>query len=258
MTDKSRSGIAAIFTIFSLLIVQCPVYAQINLDHSLPCPMVNGQPVIDNSDDKPLGLIAQAGTAADVANIAAVGSVVTKKQKYELLITDSLWGNLILDMAYQRDPQLRKLYKEFGIVNIGTMAAIAGIAGGTLAQGVVALATLNPRQGNDTYLPGAIGIGMSGLTIATFVGRAAINHHLAKCLRKRQLEIKHQVEAVLAHLEKEDGQGSDSKKELVSLIGERAANEWLQLWRSSNAVASLKLPHISSLNTSELIADHNQ
>jgi hypothetical protein len=255
---QSRAGIALIIAVFTFMNTQCPMRADSSLNLPFPCPTVNGKSVIDNSDDKSSVLIAQAGTAAEVADIAAVDSVVSKKPKFELLITDSLWGNLILDMAYQRDAKLRQLYRQFGIVNIGTMAAVAGIAGGTLAQGVVALATLNPRQGNDTYLPGAIGIGMSGLTIVTFVGRAAINHHLAKCLRNRQLEIKHQVEAVLAHLEKGDEKGNDSKKELVDLIGERAANEWLQLWRSSNAVASLKLPSVSSLSPSALIANHHQ
>ena len=215
MKAQSRVRIAAAFSVFIFITAQCPVHAQ-------------------------------ASTGAEVANIAAVDSVVSKKQKTELLITDSLWGNLILDMAYQRDPQLKKIFKRFGLVNMGTMAAVAGIAGGTLAQGVVALATLNPQPGhNDNYLPGALGIGMSGLTIATFVGRAMINHHLAKCLRNRQLEIKHRVETVLAHLEQEDGQGNDSKKELVDLIGIRAANEWLQLWRSANVVASIKQPNIS-------------
>ncbi len=262
MRVKSRRKVAAIFSIFSLLIIQCPVDAEtmINPIPSFPSPTINGKPVLDNSTDSP-PLIAQATTGAEVANVAAVDSVVGKKQKFELLITDSLWGNLILDMAYQRDPQIRKIYKRFGLVNMGTMAAVAGIAGGTLAQGVIALATLNPQQGNDTYLPGAIGVGMSGLTICTFVGRAAINHHLANCLRKRQLEIKHEVEAVLAQIEKDNGQSGDSKDHLVALIGDRAANEWLQLWTASNAVASLKqFPHISSgsANPSDLIADHNQ
>jgi hypothetical protein len=240
----------ASFAIFALVTVSLPAKAEISAN-------VNQNSVLSSQSDEPT-LIAQAGTAAEVADIAAVGSVVTKKQKYELLITDSLWGNLILDMAYQRDDQLRKIYKKFALVNMGTMAAVAGIAGGTLAQGVIALATLNPSQGNDTYLPGAIGIGMSTLTIATFVGRAAVNHHLAKCLRNRQLEIKHQVEAVLAQLEKENGVTSASKNELIALIGERATNEWLQLWTSSNAVASLKVPSVSSLKFSSLIAEHNQ
>ena len=255
MIDRSLSGIAAVFTVLALLVPQCPATAESICDLPLPCPTVNGQPVIDNAINKSSLLIAQANTGAEVADIAAVDSTIGKKPKFELLITDSLWGNLILDMAYQRDSQLRKIYKRFGLVNMGTMAAVAGIAGGTLAQGIVALATLNPQQGNDTYLPGAIGIGMSGLTIVTFVGRALINRHLAKCLRNRQLEIKHRVEAVLAHLEEENGIGSESKKELVDLIGERAANEWLQLWTSSNAVASLKVPHIS-LSPSALIANH--
>ena len=81
-------------------------------------------------------LIAQSAVGSEVGElaVASAGTTTGKKTKDELPITDSLWGNLILDMAYQRDPELRKLYKRFGLVNIGTMAAIAGIAGGTFAQ----------------------------------------------------------------------------------------------------------------------------
>jgi hypothetical protein len=180
-------------------------------------------------------IIAQANTASEVADVAVVGAYSGKKQKNELLITDSLWGNLILDMAYQRDPQLRKIAKRLNIVNFGTMAAITGIAGGTLAQGVIALATLNPPPGrSDSYLPGAIGVGMSGLTIVTFAGRTVINHVLSKNMRERQLAIKHKVESILAQIESTHGENP-----------ERATNEWLQLWRSSNVIATMKLPKIS-------------
>ncbi len=191
-------------------------------------------------------LIAQAGTAAEVADIAAVGGVLGKKQKNEPLITDSLWGNLILDMAYQRDAEIKKLMKQLNLVNIGTMGAISAIAAGTLAQGIITLATLNPPEPlHDSYLPGAIGIGMSGLTLVTFAGRAALNHALVKKMRKRQLAIKHQVEAILAQFESSHGENDEAKTELTALIGQRAAGEWTQLWRSSNVLAEVKQPNIS-------------
>ena len=237
--------------------------ASAQVSSQIPAPAIsqNEQPLIKERISSSAQIIAQAGgsatTGSGIADIAAASAIIDRKQKGELLITDSLWGNLILDMAYQRDSQLRKIYQRFGLVNMGTMAAVVGIAGGTVAQGVVALATLNPQQGNDTYLPGAIGIGMSGLTIATLVARGLINHHLAKSMRNRQLEIKHRVEAVLAKLEQNSGRDTESKMELIELIGERAANEWLQLWRSSNAVATLKVPQIS-LNPAALLAGQNQ
>jgi hypothetical protein len=218
----------------------------------------SAQSLGDRSDGAPPVLVAQATpgvTAAEVAGVAAVGSMATKKQKGELLLTDSLWGNLILDLAYQRDPHLRKLAKRLNLVNLGTMGAVTGIAGGTLAQGIIALSVLNPPDPkSDSYLPGAIGVGFSGITILTFAGRAALNQVLAKNMRKRQLDIKHQVESILAKIEASHGENPEAQSELIALIGERATNEWLQLWRSSNVVASVKQPKISLTPSSVLTA----
>jgi hypothetical protein len=253
---KSRVRTVTLSGALVFLSAQCSVFAQVvpqnysagiaNSQTQIADPSLNGgrtqcapTPVI----------IAQANaadTASEVADVAVVGAYSGKKQKNELLITDSLWGNLILDMAYQRDPQLRKIAKRLNIVNFGTMAAITGIAGGTLAQGVIALSVLNPPPPrSDSYLPGAIGVGMSGLTIVTFAGRTVINHVLSKNMRERQLSIKHQVESILAQIESTHGENAEAQSELVALIGERATNEWLQLWRSSNVIATMKLPKIS-------------
>jgi hypothetical protein len=196
-------------------------------------------------------LIAQSttGTASSEALEAAVGSttVPTKKLKGELLITDSLWGNLILDLAYQRDPVLQKINKELNLLNLGTMGLIAGVAGGTLAQGVIALSVLNPPPPkSDSYLPGSIGVGMSGLTMVTLAGRSAITHTLTKKLRSRQLDLKHRVEGILTEIENSHGENPQAQIALNALIGPRATKEWLQLWRSSNQLASIKQPRMSA------------
>ncbi len=261
-TQYYFSRAAASIALCFFVAFQLPAGAEVSPEIPPAAPVADGQPITADHIDTGAQLIAQAGgsavTGSGIGNIVAASSFAGPKLKGELLITDSLWGNLILDLAYQRDPELRKLYKRFGLVNLGTMAAVAGIAGGTVAQGVIALATLNPQQGNDTYLPGAIGIGMSGLTIATLITRGVINHHLAACMRNRQLAIKHKVEAILARLEQDNNQhDSNSKIELIELIGERATNEWLQLWRSCNAVATLKEPPIA-LRPSPLIIGQNQ
>jgi hypothetical protein len=203
-------------------------------------------------------LVAQASpatTASEVADLAAVGAITGKKSKDELLLTDSLWGNLILDLAYQRDPKLRKLSKRMNLLNLGTMGAITGIAGGTLAQGVIALSVLNPPPPqSDSYLPSALGVGFTGLTIVAFAGRTVLNQVLVKSLRNRQLDIKHRVEAILTKMESSHGDNAEAQSELVALIGERASNEWLQLWRSSNAIATIKQPKISVTPSTVLTA----
>src|ERR1700722_17088778 len=43
------------------------------------------------------------------------------KNKDQSLLTDSLWGNLILEMAYQRDKELQKLAKRMNIMSLGTL-----------------------------------------------------------------------------------------------------------------------------------------
>lgn len=252
MKAQSYARIAAAFAVFIFMTVQCPVRAEVNPDLSFPCPTINGKPVIDDPTEKSSGLIAQAGTAAEVADIAAAGAVMGKKQKNEPLITDSLWGNLVLDMAYQRDPEIKKLMKRLNMVNLGTMATITAVAGGTLAQSIIALSVINPPPGlHDSYQPLAIGTGLSGLTLVAFVGRAVLNHCLVKKMRNRQLVIKHQVEAILAQFESSHGDSTETQTELTRLIGERATNEWMQLWRSANVLASVKQPNISLAPTQQ-------
>jgi hypothetical protein len=187
------------------------------------------------------------GLGAETADVAAVGALTGKRAKGELLITDSLWGNLILDLAYQRDSQLKKYAKRMNLVNLGTTATVTGIAGGTLAQGVIALSVLNPPDPkSDSYLPGGIGVGFAGLTLVAFGARTAAAYVLAQKLRNRQLAIKHQVESILKRIEDSHGENSEAQTALISLIGERATNEWLQLWRSSNMIATETKPqHVS-------------
>jgi hypothetical protein len=256
---KSRVRSVAVFGLIVFLSAQCSVVAQVVPESSSAkidgAPSTGAETSLNSGrmqcattkDSVPI--VAQANganTASEVADVAVVGAYSGKKKKYELLITDSLWGNLILDMAYQRDPELRKIAKRLNIVNFGTMAAITGIAGGTLAQGIIALSVLNPPPPKlDSYQPGAIGVGMSGLTIVTFMGRAVFNNVLSKKMRERQLAIKHKVESILTQLEATHGENPEAQTDLIALIGERATNEWLQLWRSSNVVATMKLPNIS-------------
>jgi hypothetical protein len=244
----------------ALFAVQYPVGAEVNVDTSSSYSKTGEVAVITDRSEKKEQIIAQASpssTASQISGVAVAGVIAGKKQKNELLITDSLWGNLILDLAYQRDRQLKKLAKRLNLVNLGTTAAVTGIAGGTLAQAIISLSVLNPPPPlSDSYLPGAVGVGFAGLTIVTFAGRTVLNHVLVKRVRNRQLEIKRTVEAILAQMEATHGESTEAQNALISLIGERATNEWLQLWRSSNTLAQARQPKIS-LTPSPVVVGHH-
>lgn len=145
--------------------------------------------------------IASAGCTTCGANLNAISLMATdSRKKSESVLTDSLWGNLILELAYQRDKELKTLSKRMNLVSLGTLGAIGAISAGTLAQGIDALIVLNPHDGHlDSYAPGIVGVTMSSITIMTFLTRFVFNHKFQKQVRERQIAIKTHVEAVLNH-----------------------------------------------------------
>lgn len=209
---------------------------------------LDGPPLGDiPSDEKPI-LIAQAcdSCGAELGALAVGSQSVSSGKKDKSVMTDSLWGNLILEMAYQRDPVIRRIAKGLGIVSLGTTAMIGAIAGGTLGQGISALQTLNPPEGHlDSYTPGIIGVTLSGCTLLTFANSIGFRKYLNARLHKRQIALKEQVETILAHLEYSHASCTKAENQLTELIGKRACNEWLQLWRSSHQVAMTQPPKIS-------------
>jgi hypothetical protein len=206
---------------------------------------------LETAPEAPI-LIAQASASCTACGsildpVLLMGSASQKKNKS--LLTDSLWGNLILELAYQRDKEMAKLGKRMNLVNLGTNASIGAIAVGTLGQGVAALGTLNPPTGHeDSYGPGILGTTLSTVTIMTFAARMYFNHKMQKDVQDRQIAIRTQVESVLNHLERSDSKCPDAQKDLTELIGERASREWLQLWQSSHQLAMTHAPRVT-LNT---------
>ncbi len=191
-------------------------------------------------------------------------------------LTDSLWGNLILQMAYTRDKQLGRGAKKLRLTDNLTLASIYGISGVSLAQSITSLATLNQNSGqggglpsiqkpemvaegesaaeaahhhdtqgtagkhsahNDSVAPGVLGLIASGSTIVALGLRFYFGHRYSKQIKKRQQSIKARVEVILSRLEK--GESPEQlHDELEPLIGERAAKEFGQLWRASHQVAA--------------------
>lgn len=158
----------------------------------------------------------------------------------KLSLSDSIWGNIILKMAYQRDPELQKLRGHVRGVNDVTAGAVSTAVGGTLAQNIVSMACLNPPAGiSDSYLPGSIGLGLSGLINIFFDGNILVNWRLKSKIKARQIAIREHVEAILTHLEFSETNCPQAQSDLSEIIGQRAATDCIQLWRSSHATASV-------------------
>jgi len=163
----------------------------------------------------------------------------THNTESQSLLSNSIWGNMILKMAYDRDPELEKLRGLTKGVNVGTASTLAAAAAGTLPQGTVAIATLNPPDGiPDSYAPGIVGLALIGATNIAFWTRFGLNAGLRRKIRARQLVIRQRVESILHHLEVSATNCSEARKELAEIVGEKAASECIDLWTSSHAVAS--------------------
>lgn len=246
LLTQTISRATAVFTLCALITTGLPVLAQ-GSDGMAPAQQDPEEQISQN--EKPI-LIAEATCATcgtDVAPLTLLASQV--KEKNASLLTDSLWGNLILELAYQRDKDLQKIARRLNLVSIGTMGAIGGIAGGSLAQGIVAIDTLNPPDGRkDSYKPLVIGTALSGATLLLFASRLIANHSLSKQIASKQASIKKRVETILAHMEGCGARCADAKKELSALIGERACREWVELYQSSHQLATTSTRRFSLLN----------
>lgn len=190
-------------------------------------------------------------------------------------LSDSLWGNLILQMAYARDQELTRSAKKLKITDNCTLASIYGISGVSLAQSITSIATINQgghalelpqgqvehghgaegesgeghhhthsngsmhnKSHQESYAPGILGIIASGSTLLALGLRFYFGRRYSKQIKQRQRAIKARVEAILARLER--GESPEHLRgELAVLIGERATKEFSQLWRWSHRVAAV-------------------
>ncbi len=159
------------------------------------------------------------------------------------VLTDSIWGNMILKMVYDRDPQLNRLLRRSRLASNAALGMIGGTAGATIAQNTVSLATLNPPDGiEDSYVPGAIGLAISGAVNVLFPTRMLINYSYRRKIRARQLVLRARVERVLGELEDSLSNCPEARAQLSRLVGDRAALECVELWRSSHASTAMAAP----------------
>jgi hypothetical protein len=192
-----------------------------------------GSALAQTKDNAPL--IAQSSI---LGPITAAGAPTTRKKKRSI-ITDSLWGNLILELAYDKDPVLHKLSTGLKLANFATSFGVTAIAGGTLFQGIYALAAINPPDGHqDSYVPGITAITLASCTLATIISRQVVTHELSSHIRKRQYMLRDKVETLLAKLEETHCKDIASTSELADLIGNRAADEWIHMWRGTHRLST--------------------
>ncbi len=155
--------------------------------------------------------------------------------------SDSLWGHMLLDMAYHRDPELQAIAKRVGIVNGITNLSIMGIAGLGLAQSIYSFNMEHPHTAHveddhvhlphENKTPLTLGLISGATTVGTLAFRSAFSKMLTRKYTTRQARVKADVESVLNRLE--DGVATqDVQHELTRLVGERAAGEFLMLWRA--------------------------
>ena len=194
--------------------------------------------VASKNDDRVLLACASCG-CSEVCPL----TLVDPSQSSSSLLTESIWGNIILKMAYRRDPELQRMAKKLNLSNSASTASFVGIAGGTLGQNISSMYALNPPEGHeDSYGPGCVGLALDGVTNIVFGARTVVGHHYRKMMKARQLEVRQRVERLVEHLEYSKTDCSEAQSELATLIGERASKECLQLWHSSHLAVTTPDP----------------
>jgi hypothetical protein len=243
-------------SVFRRISIACLACACSATSFAIPVSAQMASPIKNQSqqsslEEKPI-LIACATCGCSELCPISVADDLSNNQGASSL-TDSIWGNMILKMAYDRDPELQKFRKRLKLGNNVTSGALMGIAGGTLAQTVTSTATLNPPEGmTDSYAPGIIGLTLDVCANVIFSARAGINYGSKKAMRARQRVVKRRVESILDHLEKSQTECAQAQSDLTKIIGERAARDCIQLWQSSHELAESEPLKISESNPLEI------
>lgn len=187
--------------------------------------------------------------------MAAAGAAITGTQVLTLqgqakksILSESLWVNLLLSMAYQRDAQLQKYARRMGQVNTFTLLSVVGVSALGLTQSIVSLhnthdarslevedhnGDLHAHQEADSRVPATLGLIGSGATIATLGVKAVWDGVYGHKLAKRQAELQVEVASILEAL----NAGTPFREisgALSSLIGETATQEFQGLWQAAH------------------------
>lgn len=188
-----------------------------------------------------LPLAASACPTCGCSEICPVAMMDDGGAQSRDLLSDSIWGNMILKMAYSHDEELQRLLRKQRHISSGSYVALGAISGATLGQNISSIALLNPPDGvPDSYAPGIVGLVLDGAVNTVIGGNILLRHVQQKRIKARRREIRSQVAAILEHMEFSASNCPDAQKDLAQLIGERGAQECLQLWQSSHVASALE------------------
>lgn len=213
--------------------------------------------VVFEAQDTPLQIVhhgAEGGGEVGTLGVTAASQITSASLSAKVdynSVTESLWGNLLLSMAYQRDPELQKLVKKLNRVNTFTLASVAGVSALGLAQSINALSNTGPQTINitpahhpgghdhvhvpaESKTPSTLGIIGSGATLVTLGIRTVLNKRYNSKLAKRQAQIQHRIAEILSLME--NGNRSAAQHQLTGLVGARATGEFLQIWDATHPV----------------------
>lgn len=185
--------------------------------------------------------------AASAASAAGVLTGHASRKSY----SDSLWGNMLLNMAFARDEELQHFGRRLGQINALTMMTVMGVSGLGLAQNIYAhnhtsepvtvdvTPAHHPGGEDHVHIPGekpnkiptTMGIIGSGVTLGALGVRAVAGKAYTTKIVNRQTKIRDHVDSILDRLE-QGVPGEAVQGELVSLVGQRASSEFLLLWKA--------------------------
>jgi len=222
---------------------------------------------------QPLAALAHHG--GEGAEGAAVGAAATGSTLLTLhghtakkTSSDSMWANMLLPMAYERDAEVQKYVKRQSRANLFTMLSIGGVSGLGLAQSIVGFNSIHgdrsfPVEEHDggeghvhmhgeSRIPAMMGIISSGVTVATLGAKMAFDQVNCRKLVNRQLVIKEQVEGILTKLKSGEPYENVSAQ-LVMLLGPMATEEVGMLWPNTrqNIVAQPATTPLEKENMAE-------
>ena len=191
------------------------------------------------------GALGAAGASAATPALGALTGHVDKK-----IASESLWGNMLLNMAFARDEKLRKCSRRLAQINGLTLLSVLGVSGLSLAQGIQSyhyqnepltvnvIGAHHPGGHDHVHLPAdqidrtpaVFGMIGSGVTIGALGFRAVAGKVYTRRMLVRQRQIRDQVHSILDRLEQGTSVTS-VQQELGRLVGERASSEFLLLWQ---------------------------
>lgn len=186
------------------------------------------------------------------AAAAAVQPSVSAGVAKTAVLTDSLWGNLLLMMAVQRDEEMKRLAKKMKRTQVLSTLSIASALGLGMASSIVSISQNAERVVNVTgahtptghdhvhippnsNTPATLSLVGSSVALATLGVQSYLNHRYEKRFQTRQKALADRLTDILTRLENGE-KTSTVRPDLAPLVGDKAAGEFIQLWDATHSL----------------------